>query len=479
VRPLLRAAATAAAVLAATAVFAQTEAAPSAPAQARAAEPAISLTVNQAIDRAMANQPLIQQAEAAVAVAQARVGEAQSLYYPMVSGNASYNRLSDQSFTLSSLLPSPSVLAQLGITIAPNYLPLLETPLSLVPLDNWDFNIGLNQVIFQFGKRGVQVKLAENGMSSAQIGVAQIRMSLAFQAAQGFYTVLFLRRQVEALDSQLQNLQEHLEATRVRTETGAATRYDELSTEVRVSALQSQRIEADSQYKKQLIGLKQLLGIEEPTGIEFSGDFTLADPAVKDEQTLLASAMAQRPDIRQAVEAENAAALSRQVATMSALPTLSAHASMGYKTGILPAIDIPTFNWVAGVQLNVPIFQGFLYAHQQEEADKRLHAAQDNTAAIKRSVTTQVLQAIQDAEASHQQVQSAQGQLDQTREMLEVVKVQYELGMLTNLEYLDAQAAQERAQLGSLQAQYREVLSRYALKQATGTVIWTPEAPAR
>lgn len=59
--------------------------------------------------------------------------------------------------------------------------------------------------------------------------------------------------------------------------------------------------------------------------------------------------------------------------------------------------------------------------------------------------------------------------------MLEVVKLQYDLGMLTNLEYLDAQAALERAQLGSLQGRYREVLSEYALKLATGTPIW--EAP--
>ena len=182
--------------------------------------------------------------------------------------------------------------------------------------------------------------------------------------------------------------------------------------------------------------------------------------------------MAQRPDVRQAVEAESAAELNRRLATMGARPTISAHASMGFKNGILPDINVPAFNWVAGVQVSVPIFQGFLYARMGEEADRKLLAARENTIAVRRTAMTQVLQAMQDVEASHEQVQNAQAQLDETKDMLDVVKLQYDLGMLSNLEYLDAQVAQERAQLGSLQARYREVLSQYALKQAAGTVVW-------
>ncbi|HUI70436.1 MAG TPA: TolC family protein, partial [Spirochaetia bacterium] len=343
---------------------------------------------------------------------------------------------------------------------------------SLVPVNVWDFNVGLNQVIFQFGKRGIQVKLAESGVLAAQIGVDQIRMSLAFQAAQGFYSVLFLKGQVAALDSQLANLQEHLAATRVKAQTGAATRYDELSTEVRVSTLQSQRIDAQNQLTKQSIGLKQLMGIDESAPLDLQGDFSASADGSGDQQALINSAMARRPEVRQATESERSAELSRRLATTSGWPTISGHASVGYKNGILPDINTPAFNWVAGVQVNVPLFEGFLIAKQEEEADKRLLAARENTLAVKRTVTTQVLQAMQDVDAGRDQVQSAQVQLHQAQEVLDVVKLQYDLGMLTNLEYLDAQAALERAQLGSLLAQYREVLNEYALRQATGTPIW-------
>jgi outer membrane protein TolC len=415
----------------------------------------MTLTIDKAIAQAVANQPLIRQAQATVEAARARVGQVQSAYYPRVSASGSYNRVEpDETITFGPLGSFP-----------------------LVPVDVWDFNVGLSLVIFQFGKTEVQVKLAESGVSAAQIGLDQIMTSLAFQTAQGFYTVLFLKEQVSALDTQLKNLQEHLDITRIKAQTGSATRYDELATEVRISVLQSQRIDADNQLNKQSIGLKQLLGLPETAALDLVGGFSLPAQASADDGMLLSEALAHRSDVRQAVEGESAAELNRRLAGIGAWPTLSAHAAVGYKNGILTATNLNInslqFNWIAGVQLTVPIFQGFLIARQGEEAEKKLLAAKENAAAVRRTITTQVLQALQDVRAARLQVESSDLQEEKARQMVEVVKLQYDLGLLTNLEYLDAQAAMERAQVGSLQARYREVLSQYALLQSSGAVIGT------
>jgi len=416
----------------------------------QSAEGAITVTIDQAIDRAMSNQPLIQQAEAAVEAARARVGEAQSTYFPSVSATGSYTIIEpSQNFTFPGF-----------------------GTFSLLPTDNWDFHLGLNQVIFQFGRRGAQVSLARSGVSAALVGVDQIRMSLAFQTAVGFSTVLFMERQLAALDEQEQNLQEHLRATRAKADAGAATKYDELATEVRVSALRSQRIEADSQYDRQVLGLKQILGLKDSDKLVLSGGVRPAAGPSDDEDALVAMALSRRPDVRQAVQAESAAELSARLAYLTAFPTISARASAGYKNGLLPEINELTFNWTAGVQVNVPIFQGLLALRTNEENQKKVLAARENTLAVRRTATTQVLQALRDLQAARQQVETAKTQEDQARQMLDVVKLQYDLGMLTNLEYLDAQAAMERAQVGSLQAGYREVVGEYALLQATGAAIW-------
>ncbi|HUX14094.1 MAG TPA: TolC family protein, partial [Spirochaetia bacterium] len=109
----------------------------------------VPLTLEAAISRAVANQPLILKAEAAVAAARAGVGESQSSYFPNVSGSASYTRLEpEQTITFMGL-----------------------GKFSLYQVDNYGFQIGLNQLIFASGARGLQVKLAESGLEAATIGV--------------------------------------------------------------------------------------------------------------------------------------------------------------------------------------------------------------------------------------------------------------------------------------------------------------------
>ena len=423
---------------------------------AQTAEPAgssgspgsVSLTLEQAVARARTNQPLILQAQAAVAAARERVGEAQSTYYPSLSGAGSYTYVQpDQAFVFPGL----------GKFI-------------LSPSNNWDFHLGLNQIITQFGKRDVQVRMAESGLASARIGMDQVQTAISYQAAMVFYTALFLQEQGKALEEQYQNLQQHLQVIQVREQTGSATRLEDLSTQVRMAALQGQRTDVESQFAKQKIALRQLTGLDPATDITLSGGFEPGSvPA--EPSALVASALQKRPDVRQAVEAENAAAINEKLTFASVLPTLSARGTIGYRNGLLPDINALTFDWTAGVSLNVPLFQGFLGAHGLEEAKKKVESAKQSTSAAKLTAATQVLQAAQDVQAARRIVEISAGALEQARQMVEVAKLQYDIGVISNFEYLDAQTALETANVSNLGARYKEVMSEYALRQAVGETL--------
>ncbi len=457
-------------VFSAAALFAQT--APAVP-----AEPvSLTITLEQTIERALANQPLIDQALAAVQAARARVGEAQSAYFPNISGSAGYNRIEpSQAYTFDVSSMMDPFITYLGELIKPTALNFPPPPapafspltLSLFPEDNWDFHLTLAQVVTQFGKRTIQVKLAESGVAAARIGVEQIRTSLAFQAAQSFFTVLFLQEDVRDLDAQLDTLRRHLDVIRVREQTGSATEFEVLATQARLASLESQLTDAQNQLEKQKIGLKLLIGLDPGADVQLSGALA-AEDTQGDPQEAISAALERRAEIRQAREAENAAELGTQLAFSSFFPTLSVRGAIGYRNGLLPDINALTFNWMAGVQLNVPIFQGFLTARQADEARERLAAAREGTAAARRSVTLQVLQAAQDLQSARRQVETADRGLEAAKRMVEVAGIQYDLGLITNLEYLDSQTALQAANLARLGALYREVLSEYALRQASG-----------
>jgi len=420
-------------------------------ANAQAGASSVSLTVEEAVARALANQPSIQQAQSSLEAARARVGEAQSTYWPALSATGSWTHIEpDQSISI--------------------VLPGLGSFSLVVPVDNYDVHLGVSQVITQFGRRVDQVKVAESGVSSARIGVEQAKTAVAYGTAQLFYGVLFLQQQAAALDSQYANLEEHLRVIEVREQTGSASRLEVLSTQVRMAALKGQQTDTRTQLARQLFALSQMIGVPSGTKIELDGALQPGDAAA-DPDALVAQALERRTEVRQAAEAQRAAELTARLTLDSAFPTLSARGAVGWRNGLEPTPTDMTFNWSAGVNLNVPLFQGFLAARSLEEMKSRVDAARAAAQAARLSVTTQVVQAWQDRQGARDQVAITANALDQARQMVDVAKVQYDIGVITNLEYLDAQTALETASLTNLGARYREVLSEYALRQATGEAL--------
>jgi outer membrane protein TolC len=421
--------------------------------------PASALDFDEAIAKAVSNQPLILQAEASVAAARAKEAQAKSAYLPNLSGVASYAYLWPQEGEDMNFKP---------------YLPIdIQAPLT--PYNMMDFHLGASELVFDFGKRELQVKIAAAGVDAASIGIDQIKTSIAFQAAQVFDAVLFLRSEMKVLDEQLATLQQHLEDTEKREQTGSSTHYDVLTTQVRLASVKSQRIEAEGQYDKQRIALRELMGLEPEEDFDIRGDFSLASPS-EDAQAALGSALSGRVELAASLSAEKQARLALSLAKLGHMPTISTQAQAGFKNGVLTFantdVDKLMFNWDLGLVLSVPIFDGLLTERRSAEADARLAAAREGTKALERNVTTQVLQALKDVESSHKLTENSLAQLAQAQEALNMAKVQYEIGVETNLEYLDSQTSLELAKLNNLSAIYREHLSQLQLKQSLGTRLW-------
>ena len=446
-----------AALSAAASLAAAQGAAPGAANAPAAAETVLGL--DEAIAKAVSNQPLIVQAEASVAAARAKEAQAKSAYLPNLSATAAYLHLWPQEGEVMDFEP---------------YLPIdIQAPLT--PYNILDFHLSAGLLVYDFGKRELQVKLAASGVEAASIGIDQIKASIAFQAAQVFDSALFLRSEIKVLDEQLGTLQQHLEDAEKREETGSSTKYDVLTTQVRLASVKSQRIDAAGQYAKQRIALKQLMGLKSEENFDLKGDFALA-PVAWDAEKAKAAAISQRSDVAQSLAAEKQARLGLGLAKLGHMPSISAQAQAGYKNGVLTFgnadVDKLMLNWDMGVTVNVPIFDGRLTERRSAEADAKLAAARSGTEALERSVAAQVLQALQDVESSHEQTENSLAQLAQAQEALNMAKVQYEIGAGTNLEYLDSQTSLELAKLNNLGATYRELLSQLQLKQALGTRLW-------
>jgi outer membrane protein TolC len=421
--------------------------------ESSAPAPTEIITFAQAIAKAGANQPLILRAQAAVQSARAKVGQAESDYFPQMTVQAGYDRLSVK-----------------------QEIELGTDSVELTPENVYDFKLDAGLLVYDFGKRELQVKLAKNGVDSALVGVDQIRQDIAYQIARIYCRVVSLKAEVKELEDEIAALNEHLEIAKKNEEEGSSTHLDVISAQVRLSRVTNRRIDLANTLAKQKIALRQLMGLALDKGFEVDAEFPRW-AATGDSQSLVALALANRPEIQAAMKTEGAAQLGRSVVELGGYPRIALHGEAGYRNGLLDSTNQDAsslvFNWSLGLLVTLPVFDGFRSARASDEAAATTEAAHQESEERRRTVTTQVLQALQDLSASGARAASVKAQLEQAKEYLNMSKIQYDLGAGTGSDHLDAIDAFSLAGLDELDFRLQEALGGLALRQAIGDRIWS------
>lgn len=407
-----------------------------------------SLTVQEAISLTLENNPVIQQAISQEKAAAAGVGSNESYYFPDVSIKGNYTRLGP---VTRISLPGESI--------------------SLFPADNYDIHVLVNQMIYDFGRVSTGTKAARAGQASATDYIDLAKSGLTYQTIMVFNNILILNQSITVLDEQLAALNQHLEASRKKVEAGTATNFDVLTTQVRIALTRDRKIDAQQSLESQLIMLHQLTGLPSDQRIDAKGEFNV-DSIQLNQDSLLALAERQRPEMILALDAEASAEVRLQLASLGNRPALYFNFTGGIKDGYYPNLYKRTANFTAGLLLNVPIFNGRLTHFQSAEAEATLNAAKAHTQDVRRQVTSEVNTALADVQSSFDKIQNSRIQVKHAEDALSMANVQYEAGVITNLELLDTQTSLSEARLSLLQAQYAYTVSLYALDRATGKRFW-------
>lgn len=411
--------------------------------------PSDSLSVDQAVQLALSHHPVVQRATEKIRAAEANVSLAHVPSYPNLIGSLDYAHLGPVS---SFDLPG-------------------EGKYNFMPSNEYDLHIGLQQTLFDFNRTGAAVDHARAGVDLATDSLALVKRDLAYQTMRVYYRVLILRENVQVLDDEINALNEHLAVSRKRVETGSATTLDVLNTEVRLASARDEQIDAVSAVQREEIAFRALTGMPSSQPVLISAKLARTSVAVNDD-SLLDIAQRQRPELRVLASAKTAAELRRQMAALSDKPTLRLSLLGGFKNGYFPNLNRLEGNYVAGLNLNVPIFDGQRSRREEEVAEAGVNVIQASRADLERRISSEVLQAAAGVRASQDKIDNAQVQVDRADEAVSSAKVQYVAGVITNLDLLDAQTALARARQVYLQALYDQITSLNTLDMATGKQVW-------
>ena len=406
------------------------------------------LTLDQAIQLVRKNNPALKAAAEEITAADARITQSRSAYFPQISASAGYTWLD----TVSKI--------DLGSGV-----------MQFMPNDNYDAKVTAKATLLDFGKRGTTVNLARSGKKTAEQSLELARRELSFQTVQLFYGILFLQENLRVEEKEIAALNKALDYTTKRYQSGAATRFDVLSTEVRIAAARNKTLDIEHELRRSQLTLRRLTGITENAPLSLQGSFALTAKALANSG-LVAQALEQRLELQLSRENEAAAKLHRSLAMKQGLPVVTGSISWGVTNGYQPDIDEMRNNVAAGLHLEIPLFNGFRTSAERQESTALMRAATQRRIDTEQQVKTDVEETVHALQTASDKITTTEVQVQQAELAARHVRARYENGMATALDLLDTEAALSQAELARLQAAYAYVMNSYTLKRATGEVFW-------
>jgi len=224
-------------------------------------------------------------------------------------------------------------------------------------------------------------------------------------------------------------------------------------------------LDALNNDKAAVATLSAILGYPTVESFELVSDTEALAPPPADVDPLIADAFAKRPEIL-ALEFESESAEKIHLADRDQmLPTISALAAFGDS----PVRDDRVYGpyGAVGVNLQIPVFNGFRYSAQSHEADLRAQAMRQRLADLRNRISRDVRTAWLTASTAFDRVNVSQQLLAQANLALDLAQTRYKLGLSSIVELSQAQLQQTQAEIGSAQAEYEYRLALALLRYQT------------
>lgn len=445
-------------------------------AQAADASP---LSLAEAVETALRQNPSVRAAQSTAQAAQARVGIARSAWLPQL--NASTQVRADTSY-------------QTGVTAGAEAVNTLR----------YNGGLQLSQLIYDFGRTSARIGGAEAGTLAAQADSETMRSQVALRAITSFYAVL----QAEALREVSRRNLEQQQQRRLQAESffriGTRPEIDVLIARTAVANAELTLVQADNSVFTTRTQLLEALGIQQDTqpqpGQDHAGAgpqggadgwllrplLTAASPPLPQEgidpqvDSLLDGALQNRPDYQAQRERVRQAEATVSALRADYLPQLSLglngqlSGSIGGLTvgtvGGTSRLDVPTagqpgFAVTGSLSLAWPILSGLSTVYGLREAHANLLAARATLDALRLSLRSQLLGALYQLRAAVRSVQAATALSTQADRQLDMARGRYQAGVGNAIELGDAAVT-------AASAQGQRVQAEYGLYSARATLLW-------
>ena len=226
-------------------------------------------------------------------------------------------------------------------------------------------------------------------------------------------------------------------------------------------------LDALNNDKSAMASLSAILGYPTLENVELMNDTEPLIPPPPDVDALITDAFSKRPEIL-ALEFESESAEKLHQSDRDQMfPTISALAAYGDS----PIRDDRVYGpyGAVGVNVQIPVFNGFLFSSKSRETDLRAQAMRQRLTDIHNRISRDVRTSWLTANTAFDRVTVSEQLLAQANLALDLAQTRYKLGLSSIVELSQAQLQQTQAEIGNAQAGYEYRLALSVLRyQTTG-----------
>ena len=226
-------------------------------------------------------------------------------------------------------------------------------------------------------------------------------------------------------------------------------------------------LDAENNENAALATLSMVLGYSKTQNFQLVEDTATISSPPGNVDDLISQAFAMRPEVL-SLEFQSQSAQKFHTAERDLFfPDIRAVGAVGDTPVRNPVLS----NWygAVGVNVEIPLFNGFLYSARSRESSLRAQAAGDRLLDLRNRIARDVRTSWLNANTVYERVGVTQQLLDQANLALDLAQTRYKLGLGSIVELSQAQLQQTQAQISNAQAGYDYRLALSVLRyQTTG-----------
>jgi outer membrane protein len=229
---------------------------------------------------------------------------------------------------------------------------------------NGSYGVNAQWTVWNGGQNTNTVKQNKLTEEQAELSTNVTANSLQEQITKLYVQILYMSEAIEVNRQSLETSKKNEERGQQMVEVGKMSKADLAQLTAQRASSEYSIVESETQLAKYKLQLKQALDLDAGTA------FDVAIPATSDQQALaeipslssvFEAAMAQRPEIKNALLGIESSNLQMKIAKAGALPTVTVNGGVGTSTNSMSSLAWGTqmknnFDLTASVGVSVPIF---------------------------------------------------------------------------------------------------------------------------